>query len=402
MNGISHLQSLLEPQERLDRLIGATIRRFGRKAVDLAYANVYDGPDEEVLRALELSVREDRELAFQYTPYGGRTTTRRLIASDLSQEYGLSFTFRDIIMTPGAMAALNIVVRALFGPGDEVLVLTPCWHDYPLYLSHLNVPISRVPLAEDKHLDLAGIGRALTRRTKGLLFSQPCCPTGVLYRPDEIEELARLLRDAEARFGTRIYLISDEVHRRLVWSRATFHSPLVSYPRSLSIYSFGKALALQGQRIGYVAVSPQMPEHHEIRLAMERCVRLMGFCAPTSLMQHAICRLIDYRPRLDLLALQQAAVRARLEADGYEVCKADATFFVYAKCPVPDDFTFAASLASLGVLVVPSTLYHERGYFRISLTARSAAVTAALPAFARVLQENVSRSQNDRVLTPNP
>lgn len=386
MKGINHLQPLLEPQERLDQLIGATMRRFGRRTVDLSYANVYDGPDEEVLRALELSVREERELAFQYTPYGGRTMTRRVIATDLSQEYGLPFTFRDIVMTPGAMAALNVVFRALFGADDEVIVLTPCWHDYPLYFRNLGIPVSLVALAKDKHLDLAAIGRALGRRTKGILLSQPCCPTGVLYGRDELEELAKLLLKAEARFGTRLYLISDEVHRRLVWSGASFHSPLASYPRSLSIYSFGKVLALQGQRIGYVAVSPQMPENHEVRQALEHSVRLMGFCTPTNLMQRAICRLLDYRPRLDLLAQQQEAVRAQLTAHGYEVCKADATFFVYAKSPVPDDFKFAASLASFGVLVVPSTLFYESGYFRISLTARPAAVAAGLPAFGRVLE----------------
>jgi aspartate aminotransferase len=386
LKGFGHLQSLLEPQERLDQLISATIRRFGRKAVDLSYANVYEGPDEEVLRALELSVREDRELSFQYTPYGGRTITRRLIASDLSQQHGLPFMYRDIVMTPGAMAALNVVFRALFGADDEVIVLTPCWHDYPLYLRNLGIPMSPVALAADKHFDLAAIGRALGGRTKGVLFSQPCSPTGVLYGKDEIEDLAKLLREAEATFGTRIYLISDEVHRQLVWSRASFHSPLMSYPRSLSLYSFGKALALQGQRIGYVAVSPQMPENTEVRQALERGVRLMGFCTPTNLMQRAICRLLDYRPRLDLLAQRQEAVRTELTAYGYEVYKADATFFVYAKSPIPDDFKFAEALASFGALVMPSTLFHESGHFRISLTARAASVGAGLPAFARVLQ----------------
>lgn len=386
MHSISALEPLLEPQERLDRLITATMRRFGRNVVDLSYANAYDGPDEEVLRALEVSVREDRALSFQYTPYGGRTITRRLVASHLGQEYGLPFMFRDIIMTPGAMAALNVVFRAVLRAHDEVMVLTPCWQDYPLYLRNLGIRTRHVSLGEDKHLDLAAIGRALRADTRAILFSQPCCPTGVLYSKDEIEELARLLREAEARFGTRIYLISDEVHRRLVWSGAAFHSPLLSYPRSLSIYSFGKALALQGQRIGYVAVSPQMPENNELRQALERCVRLMGFCTPTNLMQRAICRLLDYQPRLDVLAERQEEVRARLTGYGYEVCKAEATFFVYVRSPVPDDFTFAEALAGLGVLIAPSALFHERSYFRLSLTAPSASIAAGLPAFARVLQ----------------
>lgn len=312
--------------------------------------------------------------------------TRRLVASHLGQEYGLPFTFRDIIMTPGAMAALNVVFRALFGSHDEVIVLTPCWQDYPLYLRNLGIRTRQVRLAEDKHFDLAAISPALRANTRGIIFSQPCCPTGVLYSKNEIEELARLLREAEARFGTRIYLISDEVHRRLLWSGASFHSPLLSYPRSLSIYSFGKALALQGQRIGYVAVSPQMPEHDELRGALERCVRLMGFCAPTSLMQRAICDLLDYQPRLDILAKRQDEARSQLTAYGYEVCKAEATFFIYAKTPISDDFKFAEALASFGVLIVPSALFHESGHFRLSLTARSDSISAGLPAFARVLQ----------------
>lgn len=386
MTDRSALESLLEPQERLDRLMAATIRKFGRNLVDLSYANVYDGPDEEVLRALELSIRDDRELAFQYTPYGGRTLTRRLVASHLGQEYGLPFTFRDIVMTPGAMAGLNVAFRTLFQSDDEVIVLTPCWQDYPLYLRNLGISTRQVSLADDKHVDLAAVSQALGGKTRGIILSQPCCPTGVVYSRDELEELARLLRQAEATFGTRIYLISDEVHRRLLWSGTSFHSPLLSYPRSLSIYSFGKALALQGQRIGYVAVSPHMPERDEMRRALERCVRFMGFCTPTSLMQRAVCSLLDYQPRLDILAQRQDDVRTQLAAYGYHVCKAEATFFVYAKAPIPDDFRFAEAMASLGVLIVPSTLFHERGYFRLSLTARSGSLAAGLPAFAKVRQ----------------
>lgn len=386
MNGIATLEPLLEPQERLDRLINTTARRFGRKVVDLSYANPHDRPDQTVIRALERAIHDDRALAFQYTPYGGRTITRRLVASHLGLEYGLPFTFRDIIMTPGAMAALNVVLRTLFRSDDELIVLTPCWQDYPLYLRNLGIRARHVGLAEDKHLDLVAIQDAVNSTTRGILFSQPCCPTGVLYSRNDIEELARLLRDAEARFGTRIYLISDEVHRRLLWSGASFHSPLLSYPRSLSVYSFGKALALQGQRIGYVAVSPRMPERDDLRGALERGVRLMGFCAPTSLMQRAICDLLDYQPPLDTLAKRQDEVRSQLTAYGYEVCKAEATFFVYAKAPISDDFKFAEAVASFGVLIVPSALFHESGYFRLSLTARSDSISAGLPAFARVLQ----------------
>lgn len=383
---ISDLETSLEPQERLDRLIVATLRRFGPRVVDLSYANPYDGPVQEVRRALQLAIMGDGRLALQYTPYGGRTVTRRMIASKLSEENELPFHFRDIIMTPGAMAALNVVLRALFGSNDEVIVLKPCWHDYPLYLRNLGIPISWVARRDDKHFDLAAVRRALGPRTKGILLSQPCCPTGILYSKEEIDGLSELLREAEGKFGTRIYLISDEVHRHVVWSSQSFHSPLLSYPRSLSIYSFGKALALQGQRIGYIAVSPQIPENDEVRRTLERWVRIMGFCTPTALMQHAICGLLDYRPALEVLARNQHAVRSALMGYGYDVCHAEATFFVYVRCPMQDDFRFAELLADHGVLVVPSTLFHESGYIRLSLTARSESIAEGLPAFARVLE----------------
>jgi aspartate aminotransferase len=268
-----------------------------------------------------------------------------------------------------------------------VVVLTPCWLDYPLYLNNLGISIRFVALSEDKHFDFTRIRQSLSEKTRGILFSHPCCPTGVLYPKEEIDRLSVLMGEAEKKFNTSIYLISDEVHRHIVWSGDPFYSPLLSYPRAISIYSFGKALFLQGQRIGYVAVSPQMPENRKIREQLERCVRMMGFCTPTNLMQRAICRLLDYQPRLDLIAKRQETIRTELEKYGYEVCRGEATFFVYVKSPIPDDFGFAESLASRGVLVTPSTLFHEQGYFRISATARPESIIRALPVFEKVLEK---------------
>jgi len=386
-NSITALESLLLPQERLDRLIAATFRRFGPRLVDLSYANPYEGPSPEVLAVLKRVAAESRGLSLQYTPCGGRTAIRCAVAGRLIREYSLPLHYRDVIMTTGAMSALNVAFRALFGARDQVIVLTPAWHDYPLYLRNLQIPVRFVPLADDKHLDLDAIANAIGPRTRGLLFSQPCCPTGVLYSQDEIAELSRILAGAERRFDTSIYLLSDEVHRHMIWSGRPFYSPLRSYPRSLSIYSFGKALALQGQRIGYVAVSPRMPDSEAVRERIERCVRLMGFGAPTSLMQQVIGDLLDYQPPLEPLAAIQVSVRQRLGQYGYDVCDGQAGFYVYVKSPIADDFELCERLAARGVLVAPSTLFHDPGYIRLSLTARHRSISAALPAFEQVLRD---------------
>jgi aspartate aminotransferase len=394
-NTIPLLRPLLHPQERLDALLSATFRRFGPKVMDLSYANPHDGPPAHVMAALRRAAGECGGLSLQYTPCGGRTPTRCAVAARLIREYGLPFHYRDVIMTTGAMAALNIVFRALFGATDEVIVLTPAWQDYPLYLQNLDIPFRFVPLQPDKHLDLEAIAAAIGPRTRGILLSQPCCPTGVLYSEDEIVGLTRRLSDAEAKFRSAIYLISDEVHRHMVWGGQPFFSPLRSYPRSLSIYSFGKALALQGQRIGYIAVSPRMPEHEDVRAACERCVRLMGFGNPTSIMQHMVCDVVDYQPPLDDLAARQALVRDALSGFGYEICPGEASFYVYVTAPIADDFLFCERLAARGVLAVPSTLFHEAGYFRLSLTARLKAIKAALPIFDQVLDDDIPAGTRD-------
>jgi aspartate aminotransferase len=296
--------------------------------------------------------------------------------------------YQDIILTPGAMSALNLAFRGLCQGDDEVLVLTPCWLDYPLYLSHLQIPFRFVPLNVAKHLDLDAIAHAIGPKTRAIVFSTPGCPSGVVLPPTELEGLARVLKEAESRWSHPIYVVSDEVHRDLTWGDTSFSTTMQFYPRTVVIYSFGKALFLQGQRIGYVAVSPAMEERDEIRTRFRQLVRVMGFCTPTTLMQRVIPEILGYRPPLDEVRERQRMVRTALKEAGFAVCDAEATFFVYVKSPVEDDFLFAEHMAAKGVLILPSSVFHERGYFRISVTAKKEFIAAALPLLAEAARVN--------------
>lgn len=375
----------LRPQERFEAILARAFRRFGPRLVDLSYANPYDGPDPEVVSAIRRALDDDRDLSFQYTPYGGGTTPRRRIASQLAKRTDLAFTFRDVVMTPGAMAALNVAFRTVCGPDDELLVLTPCWLDYPLYLSQLDIPFRFVPLATDKHLDLGAIAAAIGPRTSGIVLTHPGCPTGVVLSRDELASLAEIVGEAERNLGRPIHVIADEVHRDVVWSAEPYQSAMCFHPRTLSIYSFGKSLFLQGQRIGYVAVSPGSPEREALRERLLRHTRMMGFCTPTNLMQRAVVEMLDHVPPLENIASRQRAVRGALAEHGYDVVDAGATFFVYARAPGGEDFAFTERLAERGLLVLPSSLFHEPGFFRVCVTAREADIRSALGIFGEVL-----------------
>jgi aspartate aminotransferase len=333
--------------------------------------------------AIRKALDDKRDLSFQYTPYGGKTDLRRVIATQLSRRFGQTLHFRDVVMTPGAMSGVNTVFRTLCDEDQELLVLTPCWLDYPLYLANLGIPFRFVPLGADKHLDLEAIRAAIASRTRGIILTHPGCPSGVLLSHEELQGLADVIREAERLHGTRIFVISDEVHRDVIWADTAFETALSFHPRTLAIYSFGKSLFLQGQRIGYVVVSPRMPEREELRQNVERAVRAMGFCTPTHLMQRAVIDLLDYVPPLAAIAERQELTRQTLKQLGYHVWDASATFFVYAQCPIRDDFAFVSELAEHGVLVMPSSLFHESGCFRISVTARTESLRAGL----RVLSE---------------
>jgi len=374
------IEALLAPQRRYEELRKRSVLRAGARVADLGYANAYGGPAREVLAALRRALDSAGELGLQYTPYGGGTVPRRLVAEQLARTTGLQFDHRGVVLTPGAMAALNLVLRALRerGPG-EVIVPVPCWLDHPLYLANLGLEARLVPV--DPHtlrLDLPAIAAALGPRTVGLLLMQPVNPTGLMHNESELRALAQLLRDAP----TAPLLISDESHREVRFGTEPFLSPARFWERTCVVHSFGKSLGLQGQRIGYVAVPPALPERAEWIETLETLCRVMGFCTPTALMQLALGDLLAHVPDWSPLQHRRVAAIESLRAGGYEVVPSQATFFLYPRSPAGDDWGHAERLAERGVLVLPAPVFHHRGHFRVALTCTDAMFERAAAVFA--------------------
>ncbi|GAF96650.1 unnamed protein product, partial [marine sediment metagenome] len=268
----TEIEQYLIDQERFEDLRQQTTLRAGRNLCDLSYANAYDGPLPEVLKVIRDCLGSGRTLDMQYTPYGGSTITRRLIARQLSSTHGERFNYRDIVLTPGAMAALNVLFRVVRHDAEpnEVVVITPCWLDYPLYLANLGMTPVMVPMAEDlTNLDLERIKDALGPHTRAVVITQPSNPTGTLYSREQLQQLSSVLEASES----HPLLISDESHRDYVFQPHSFSSPLEFYDLTCVVYSFGKGLLIQGQRIGYAAVSPRINDHKAVARQLERLCR---------------------------------------------------------------------------------------------------------------------------------
>ncbi len=377
------LEELLRPLERFESIRRRAVR-LGDRLYDLSYANPYGGALESARAVLMNALAEERQLDLQYSPFGGLTLARRAVADALRASHGLRFRFDDVILTPGAMSALHIALRAVGRPGDEVIIPVPCWLDHPLYVRTVGLHCVLVPLTSDTFdLDVEAIADAITERTCAVLLSHPANPTGLSYDAERLAALALALGRAERRLGVEITLIADETHRDFT-EAGQYRSAAEFWQRTLIVYSFGKYHFMQGQRLGYVATSPRHPAREHVSAELTRWTRITGIATPTALMQRAVPELLALQHDQGWLSRWRQRVVKQLMADGYTVMHPNATLFVYVRTPPnTDDFDFIAELASEGVLALPAPVFHHTGYFRLSLTGSEQMMESALPILKR-------------------
>ena len=360
----------LAPQERFDALRA----RIGPAPLaDLAYANAWDGPTNAFAEAIEEALSSGGALDLQYTPYGGARVARRVAADDLSV-VGVDYTWRDVVLTPGAMAGLHLLMRSLRGVvgkqglGDSgargnVVIPVPCWLDHPLYAEDAGLEVRLVPRADDLSLDVDAIADAVDEDTVGFVLTQPCNPTGRIHDRPTLEAVSAIL-------GER-WWISDECHRDFAHAPI---SPASLHANTALVYSYGKRLLVQGQRLGAVATRDAT-----LARALVRNLRVGGYGMPTSLMQRALPRLVEMRADLQALDARRARVIAAL-SERYEVAESHGTFFLYVRPREggQDDWALTEALAARGVLVLPGALFHHAGWVRLSLSADDAMVDRAI------------------------
>jgi aspartate aminotransferase len=362
------LGALLRPLEEFEAIRRRAVR-LGDRLCDLSYANPYEGVSRSTRDVLRRVLERERLLDLQYSPFGGQTLARRAVADDLTTRQGLDYAYQDVVLTPGAMAALHVALRVSVQPGDEVLIPVPCWLDYPLYASALGLCPVLVPMAAPGFMpDPETIEGSLTARTAAVLLTNPSNPAGRRYPVALLRRLADVLERAERRFGRRITLIADETHRDFT-EESGHVSAAPFWPATITVYSFGKYHFIQGQRIGYLAISPRHPTGRDTGAEAVRWTRILGYCTPTALMQAAIPDLLALRHDLEPVDRWRRTLTHELQDAGYVVAPAEATLFVYVATPDgQDDLEFTRRLAEAGTLVLPAPVFHHRGWFRIALT----------------------------------
>ena len=354
------------------------------KVFDFTLGNPSVPPPPAFKERLLAVVQESPPALHRYMPNAGDPATRQALAAFLTRTHGVSFTEEQVVMTCGAAGALNVVLKALLDPGDEVVILAPYFPEYLFYVdNHGGKPVV-VETRRDFSLDVAAIQAALTPHTKALILNSPNNPTGVVYPAESLAELGACLSRRGSELGTTIYLLSDEPYRHIVYGDEPCPSVFQAYSQAILVNSYSKELSIPGERIGYLAVGPEVEPQAELLEALGFCNRTLGFVNAPALMQAVIrglqgvtVDLAPYRRNRDLLY-------AGLVEAGFEVVRPDGAFYLFPKTPIPDDVAFVNALREEHILAVPGVGFGRSGYMRLSYCVEEEVIRKALPGFARV------------------
>ena len=361
--------------------IGLQLRqeRGPENVFDFTLGNPDMEPPEEVMAALRRVVAENRPRSHGYMPNAGFPEVREAIARRLTQRTGSPFTGRDVIMTVGAAGAINTVLKSILDPGDEVIVLSPYFPEYRFYIENHGGRVVAVDTDERFQPDVARIDAAITPRTKAIILNSPNNPTGAVYGAETLRALNRIVREP-------VLVVSDEPYRPLTFDGLEPPETLCLLERAVLAWSWSKAMAIAGERIGYLAIPPRLPEAAPLRNACTFASRILGYVNAPAIWQWVVAEVPDaavdigqYQDRRDLLC-------DALTAMGYEAPRPQGSFYVFPKTPIPDDVAFTRLLRDEGILAVPGEGFGRGGYMRLSLTVPRRDIERSLPGFERTIR----------------
>ncbi len=380
---IQDVMGLMAPMIQWFARIPELRARHGTEICDFAAGNPQEGTVRGYAHAVTRWVEAQEPDWFAYKT--SEPKAQAVVAASLRAYLGIPFDPEDIALTNASIAALAATLRTVCEPGDEVVIVSPPHFLYEPLIRAAGARAVRVKVQPKTFdLDMEAVAGALTPRTRAMIINTPHNPTGRIFPPEALERLAGVLTEASERHQP-IYLLSDEAYNRILFDGRPFTSPAAYYPRTFLIYSYGKVLLAPGQRIGYIAVHPRMPERDVFRVALMAGQLATGYAWPNALLQHALADLDPLTVDVGQIQVRRDRMVEALRGFGYEVHVPEATFYLMPRCPIRDDALFCEWLAEERIIAMPGAFLDLPGYFRLSLTATDDMVTRSLPGFARAM-----------------
>jgi aspartate aminotransferase len=380
MENSSWIRKMFEEGARLKQLYGAD------QVFDFSLGNPNVPPPDVVHSRLRELVQHLTPGMHGYMPNAGLPQTRAAVAAQLGREKGVALSADQVIMTCGAAGGLNIILKALLNPGEEVLSPAPYFVEYGFYADNHGGVFKSVPTRGDFTLDLAALEQGIGPRTRVVLINSPNNPTGQIYSRTSLAELGRLLQQKSQLHGQPIYLVSDEPYCKIVYDDYEVPSIFEFYPSSVITSSYSKDLSLPGERLGFVVVHPAADDGAALLGALTLANRILGFVNAPALQQRLIAGLQGVCVDVGIYRRKRDRLVTSLRASGYDLINPPGAFYLFPKTPIQDDIRFVQLLQEEKILVVPGTGFGGPGHFRLAYCVDDATIEGSLPGFERALQ----------------
>jgi len=348
---------------------------------DFSLGNPDVPPPEKFYKVIKDLAGENTPGIHGYMPNAGYPGVREAIADKVSREHGMEILGSHVIMTCGAAGGLNVVLKTILNFGDQVIVPKPYFVEYGFYIANHGGKMELANTKEDFSLDVDAIKDAITDKTRAVLINSPHNPTGRVYPEQAIIELGNMLSQIHRKSGRVIYLISDEPYREIVYNGIEVPSILKNYTYSIVVTSYSKSLSLPGERIGYVALNPAIPNVDNL---MSGCIlsnRILGYVNAPAFMQRVVARLTEETVDIEAYQRRKDVLTEGLRKAGYSFADPEGAFYIFCKSPMEDDVAFVKHLLNFNILAVPGSGFGGPGYFRLTYCIPEDVIQRSLPGF---------------------
>ncbi len=380
VNNNSAIRMMFEEGKRL-------AEKYGRENVyDFSLGNPSVPSPDAVNEAIcDIVKTEDPVFLHGYMSNAGYEDVRAAVADSINRRFQTSFDENNILMTVGAASGMNVILKTILDPGDEVIVFAPYFLEYNAYINNYDGKVVVIsPDRESFQPKLSEFEEKISEKTKAVIINTPNNPTGVIYSSETLTKIADILRKKEKELGIQIVLISDEPYRELAYDGAEVPYVTKYYHNTVVCYSYSKSLSLPGERIGYLVIPDEMDEKDRVFSAATIANRVLGCVNAPSLMQRVIMRCVDEKTDVKAYDKNRKLLYEGLTKLGFECVKPEGAFYIFMKVPSGDEKSFLEEAKKENILVVPGSSFACSGYVRIAYCVSYDMIERALPAFKRL------------------
>ncbi len=323
-----------------------------------------------------------------YTSAPGTVAARSAVAADLNRRFGTAFGPEHLYLTAGAAASLTITFSSIVKDGEEVIIFAPYFPEYTVFIETAGgKPVVVRCREDDFQIDFDLLEKAINKNTAAVLIDSPCNPSGVIISEENLKRLSEVLSDAERRFGRRIFLVSDEPYREIVYDGVVVPFASKYYKNSIICYSYSKSLSLPGERLGYILISPEIESWKDIYSAVCGAGRALGYVCAPSIFQHMLPACVGMTSDISVYSRNRDLLYGALTEMGFSAVHPDGAFYLFVKSPEPDANAFSEKAKKYELLLVPSDDFGVTGYVRVSYCVSTEQIERSLPAFRKLAEE---------------